>query len=435
MNRYLLPGIFVFLALLTSPLASFDFMWGGEVNLNGEAPELQGTVLAATTTDSLNLWFDGSWNDLIKLRVDASGVFEADFRYGVAIDTQELGYFGNETVFYPSLKEFNLFGEYDRFYYRAGRQVLRDPGMLVVSHPGDGLLFGSRLGPTSLDVQAVYTGYVHENASNLSLSVNDLSGDHEGSFTSPRMIEKLTWTYPGFYKQNLSLSFIAQQDLHQSGDMVEGSEEMHSQYLQLVLKGFLIPSLAYRLSAVGQAGTYGDADIRAGLGRMEITFLPPKSKSALGADVIYSTGDSWDRVDYYASGLVEDKSTLNQYVPISSVSGQGYVEVFELGNLTSLSVFYIHSRRDAFSAEIRGTTFLRTTSGPVSSTLVLNDGKEDSFIGQEGLLSLLFQPAADLRLGFRTGVLYMGEIITITEELDQYLPVLARLGVDLSLSF
>ena len=426
--------LIVLIIILVSPLAAFDYIWGGSLNLNGEAPEMQGTVFSLTTADSMNLWLNGSWNDLVNIKADASLVYEADFQYGVALNTLELGYFGKSTVLYPTVRELNIFGRMDNYYYRAGRQILQDPGMLVVSHSVDGIMLGMGLNGSSLDLQAGYTGLVNENASNLNLSVNDLAGSHPGSFTAPRMIEKLTWALPGFYQQNLTLSLLAQQDLHQSGDMLDGTEKMDSQYLEAVFNGFLTSSLSYRLTAVGQSGSYGDTSILAGIGRVEATVYPGRT-SALGVDLIYSTGDSWDRVDYYASSSSLDMDSMRQYVPISAVSGQGYVEVFELGNITTLGVFWAFNPSENVTTELRGTTILRTTPGPVSSTLVLNDGNDDSFIGQEGLISFLYKPASDVTFGFRTGVLYLGEVITIQDDLEKYFPVLFRVGLDLSLSF
>ena len=419
--------------ILASPLTAFDYIWGGRLNLNAEAPDMQGTVFSATTADSVNFFLKGSWNELLNIQVDTSLIFEGDYRYGVDLDL-ELGYFGKSTILYPAIRELNLYGRLDDYYYRAGRQFLRDPGMLIVSHPVDGILIGSRIGSGSLDFQAGYTGLVNENASNLNLSVNDLAGSHTGDFTAPRLIEKVTWALPGFYQQNLTLSLLAQQDLHQSGDLLDDTEKMNSQYLEAVLKGFLLPALSYSLTAVGETGSYGDASIMAAVGRGEATFYPGRN-SALGVDIIYSTGDSWDRVDYYASGAAADFDEMKQYVPISSVSGQGYVEVFELGNITTLGVFGSFSPSPSLRTELRATTILRTTPGPVSSTLVLNDGNDDSFIGQEGLLSIIMKPASDLSIGFRTGVLYLGDTITINEELEKYFPVLFRVGLDLSLSF
>ena len=417
------------------PLFSYDYIWGGNLNLNGEAPEMQGTVFAASTTDSVNFWYKGKWSDQINLKLDTSLVFEQDYRYGVSFDTQELGYLENEYNIYPDIKEFNLCGSPGDYYYRAGRQIMADPGKLIVSHPIDGLMAGIQRQGTSLDIQAGYTGLVYQNASNLSLSINDFAGDHTGDLAAPRLLEKLTWSLPGLFQQELSFSLIAQQDLHKSGDLVENSEKMDSQYMELVMRGYLLPTLAYSVTGVGEIGSYGDTSLTAGAGRFELTLLPLNGKSILGLDIIYSTGDSWDRVDYYASGIDEDVDKLNQFTPISSVSGQGYVEVFELGNLTALGVFASISPSDSFSAELRGTTFLRTTPGPVASTLVLNDGNDDSFIGQEGLLSLLFSPASDVNIALRTGVLYKGDIITIAEDLEKYFPVLMRAGLDFSLSF
>lgn len=423
------------LLLPAVPAASFDYSWGGRVTLNGEAPELQGTVLAVSTTDSLGLWFKGRWNDLFHLQADAALVYEADFRYGVAFDSQELGYFGREDSFYPALREFYLYGRFDRFYYQAGRQLLEDAAGLVVSHPGDGLLLGARLGGGAWELQGVYTGFVQKRASTLGLTVNDLSGDHPGSFGAPRLLGKLSWSHPGLLQQSLTLNLIAQRDLHSKSEQLAGSELLHSQYLEAVLQGFLLPSLSYRLSAAGQTGSYGDASLAAGVARLETTFRSARGGSALGIDLLSSSGDSWKRGDYYGSSPEDLPDTLHQYQPISSVSGRGYVHVFELGNITSLGAFWALNPQGAFSTELRATTFLRTAAGPVSSSLVLNDGEKDRFLGQEGVLSFLLRPASDLSFGFKAGVLYRGDVLTVAEDLEKYLPVLARAGLDVSLSF
>jgi len=421
-------------AVAASPLAAYDHIFGARLDLNAEAPEMQGTVFAVTTTDSFSLWYEGSWNDMFNIEADAAVVYEADYRLGIAFDTLDIGYLGSEAVWYPDVRALNVFGQAGRFYYRAGRQTFQDPGLLVISNPSDGILFGAQLAGMTLDFQGGYTGLVNYNATSVTMTVNDLVSDTWGS---PRLLEKVSWSWPGILRQmSLSASLIAQQELRDTADMLEGSEKLNSQYLEVMADGFLLAPLAYRLTAVGQTGSYGDdISLLAGIGRMELTFLPRRSNAAMGIDLIYSTGDSWDRGDYYASSIAEGKDKLNQYMPISTVSSLGFVEVFELGNITTLGAFFSINPSDKFSAELRGTTFLRTSAGPVSSSLVIDDGNDEMFIGQEGLLSFFFRPVSDVGFSIKTGVLYRGDIVTIPEELEPYFPVLMRVGFDLSLSF
>jgi len=188
---------------------------------------------------------------------------------------------------------------------------------------------------------------------------------------------------------------------------------------------------------VGLYGAYGDTTVLGALGRAGFSWFT-KPNSRLGLEVTASTGDDWSGRSEYVLGSTGE-STLNQYLPASIVSSQGYVVEFEVGNLASLGLFYASRPRESYSWELRTTTFLRPVDGPVSSGLVSQTSPDGAFLGQEALMSFFWRPRSDFGWDLKFGVLYAGAPIELDSELEEYyfdtVPVLFRLGFDWSWSF
>jgi hypothetical protein len=231
--------------------------------------------------------------------------------------------------------------------------------------------------------------------------------------------------------------FAAEQELTRTQDLATNTERFNTQYLELMVHGFLGPSILYDLAVVGQTGQYGGLNQLSGIGRLGVSWLPKGSRSSLGIDLLASTGDTWERNSYFLADVDPSLTQLNQYLPISTTSTQGFVEEFEIGNLATLAVFFgSKNKRGSFAWELRATTILRTSIGPVSSTLVLEPTSGTGyFLGQEGVLSFLWRPHNDFGAALRLGVLYPGEAIEIDSYIAPYFPVLYRLGFDMSFSF
>ncbi|MCK5735007.1 MAG: hypothetical protein KAH21_00960, partial [Spirochaetaceae bacterium] len=338
----------------------------------------------------------------------------------------EFSYHGFYYSLYPNLDKLNFYGNAGMFGYKAGRQLTGDPAGLIVDAPFDGIDFSVDIGEHVFTAGAGYTGLVFRESAEFFMTEIDVKRD--SVLSTPRMMEYLLWEMPAAASWlNLSAYFLSVQDLTSTEEQSSYSNSrFNTSYLELYARGFLGESFLYDLSLVGQYGTYksaSEATVLAGIGRLGLSWIGDHSR--LGMDLIGSSGDDWGREGYLLGPTTETE--LSQYLPLSIVSTQGFVVEFELGNLTSLGLFYAQRPSETFSWEMRTTTFLRTALGPVSTGLVSEVGN-GHFMGQEGLVSFFWRPKSDFGWDFKVGVLYPGEAIVIDSEIDSYFPVLYRLG-------
>ncbi|MDA3809479.1 MAG: hypothetical protein PF518_04015 [Spirochaetaceae bacterium] len=422
--------------ILIQNLQAYDHMWGARLDIGVQGLELRGTHFIASTNDSMNFSYKGTWNPSINIETDFNLLFNGNFLIGITdLSTLEFGYLGFSYNLFPELNLLNLNGNIGSFSYKAGRQLINDPGSLIVRYNADALKVSYQTGINNFSVGVGFTGLVFNTASKFDMTKTDLIW---GDFIAPpRLFQYAQWSTSGLSSaMDISAMFLAQEDLTPIDRLATGASLFHSQYLEIMFKGFLGSPFLYYLTFVGQTGQYGNASILAGIGQLSLFYLPRNGRSRIGFDIHAATGDGWDRGNYFLGNVGPGVDSLNQYLPMSKVSTQGYVEKFELGNLISLAALYsIKSKSERFSAEFSTTTFLRVKDGPVSSTLVIDSGSSDMFLGQEGLVNLSFRPLQDFGYSFKLGVLYLGDPIEIDSNLEEYLPILFRLGLDFSISF
>ena len=412
---------------LPSLLFAYEHIGGARLDLNLEGPDLYGTIAEAKTEDRFSLWYEGRVNDLINISAEGGVVYEA--YAGVAVDlNQKPSYLGVEGEFYPDIRALNIFGYTGIFDYRLGRQHYSDASGMIISQPIDALDAGIRLGPGVLNASVGYSGLVHKKASDIAMTKSDFDG-------SSRLIEGLSYTYPELLGSfmNLTAGVTAQQDLIKDTDIAVGSEKMDSLYLQLGMDGFLLPFIMYDSSFIYQVGTYGDARSNGYLTDFQLFLVPGGSNFYLSLKALMTSGESWEnRSDYYGQNATGDQ---NQFMPISTAGSQGYVLELDLGNITAFELLISLSKSKKFAFELSTTTLMRTVDGPVSSTMIIDNGVSDLFIGQEGLMAFKFRPVSDFGASIKLGALYPGESVTLNEYLEPYLPVLPKIGFDLSFSF
>ncbi len=430
MKKIIILLFFAF--ILTLSLSAYEHVWGTRLDLNVSAPDINGTTATLSSLDSFTLWYEGSFSPALKLRLD--GALGFNFATTFAVDVhKDLQYVNTAGDLYPDIKTVQVFGSYGIFDYRLGRHLYTDPSRMIFSQALDGLDLGIRLGPGTLRVEAGYTGLIHFLASSQSMTKNDVTDRSDTFFGSPRLIETLSYKYPELWQEHLSLvaSFTAQQDLQ--NDLVAGTEKLHTYYLHLGVNGFLIPSLGYEANAVYQRGFYGENSATGFLGSAKFLWFTGWGNSFVTLKGVFSSGDKWkDRQDYFGAGVTGE---TNQFTPITSCGSVGYVENFSLGNISAGELLINLSKTRRFAAQISTTSILRNVNGPVSSSLVINNGKDSAFLGQEVLLNILGRPSQNFGIGFKAGVLAYGEAITINTLLEDYLPVLFKAGIDLSFSF
>lgn len=435
-NKSLLLTFCLILFFQIQTIQAYDYMFGSRIDLNAEGLELRASHFTASTSDTVNFWYRGSWNPDYKIEFDFNLLFDGDFQFGIVdISTLDLGFLGFDYHLYPELNLLNFTGNLGEFQYKVGRQLIKDPGALIVGYNADAIDLSIKKNIHQFTLGVGYTGVVFNDASQFIMTNTDLSWNE--ILAPPRLFQYGEWSTSGLFRAlDISAMVFLQEDLTPEDKLSSGEARFHSQYLELMIRGFLGSSFLYDLALVGQSGQYGDVSTLAGVGKLGIAFLPGNNRSRIGIEVTAATGDDWGRSHYYLGDIEAEKEQLNQYIPVSSVSTQGYVEKFELGNLMTLGAFYSQkSRSDKFSFELRTTSFIRVKDGPVSSTLVIDTGSSDPFLGQEGLIKLFFRPLSDFGMSTQLGVLYVGDPIEIDDNIEEYLPVLFRLGLDFSFSF
>ncbi len=428
---FLFAFAFIFASTL---LGAYEHTGGGVLNLNARGPEINGTSLTATSTDSFYLWYEGAFMPEVKLRIEGG----LGFNYAVTfvVDLyKKLKYMNTSFDFYPDIKTVQIFGSWNILDYRAGRHVYTDPSGMLFSQALDGIDIGAKLGPGTLRLETGYTGLVHYLAASQSMTKNDITDRDDSPFVSPRLIESLSYRWPELWKEyiNLTGSFIAQQDLLEKDKLAQGTEKLNTFYLHLGLDGFLLPSLGYDAHAIYQMGNYGDNFASGFLASTRFFYFTGWGNTYISLKGIFSSGDKWeDRQDYYGSGISND---TKQFIPITSCGAVGYVEKFNLGNISAAELLISLSKNRKFAAQISGTSIFRSQKGPVSSSLVGDTEKDGSFLGQEVLLDIMGRPSQNLGIGFKAGVLFYGDAVSINELLEDYLPVLFKAGIDLSFSY
>jgi len=425
--------IVLFLLFPIFTLSAYEQIWGLRLDLNLELPVVVESTFGGSTEDSAGFWYRGRWSPAANMEVDGGVGFDGVALMGIT-NQLDFSFHGFYYTIYPELDKLNFYGNTGIFGYKAGRQLSGDPAGLIFDAPMDGIDFSVDIGKHVFTAGAGYTGLSFKYSSEYFMTMADVKRD--SVLSSPRILEYLSWDVPAAASWlNTSVYFMAVQDLTSTDDQTAyGSERFNAMYLELYARGFLGQHFIYDLSLVGQHGIYGgDTTVLAGLGRLGFSWLPGEH-TRLGVDATASTGDTWSsRSDYLLTTTSESK--LSQYLPLSIVSTQGFVVEFELGNMTSLGLFYNQRPSETFSWEFRTTTFLRNAIGPVSTRFIPGSSTEGHFLGQEGLLSFFWRPKSDFGWDFKLGVLYPGDPIVLNSEVEAYFPVLYKLGFDFSWSF
>ncbi len=435
MKKSQLTFLFILFILLipSFALSAYDQIWGMNLDLNLELPEIASSAFGGSTENAAGAWYRGRWSPAANIEIDGGVAFDGVALVGVTNESK-FSYHGFYYLVYPELDNLNFYGNSGMFGYKAGRQYTGDPAELIFVGPIDGVDFSVDIGEHVFTAGAGYTGLAFKHSAEYFMTMADVKRD--SALSSPKIMEYLIWDVPAAASWlNTSVYFLAMQDLTSSEDQsAYGSNRFNAMYLELYARGFLGKNFLYDLSLVGQHGKYGDnTTVLAGIGRLGFSWLTG-SHSRLGVDLIGSTGDNWGSRSSYLLGSTS-KNKLSQYLPLSIVSTQGFVVEFELGNLTSLGAFFAQRPSDTFSWELRTTTFMRSAIGPVSTGLVPSSSTAGHFLGQEGLVSFFWRPKSDFGWDFKLGVMYPGDPITLDTEVAAYFPVLYRLGFDWSWSF
>jgi len=435
--------LIILLIILIFPmvqLGAYEDDWGVRLDLNLDFPEVWGSVFGITTDDTLKFDYRGRWSDAAKIEFNGGLGFDGTFMLGVDTDFS-FSYNGLHYKLYPILDKMNFYGNTGMFGYSGGRQLISDPAGLILRVPFDAVSGSIDIGKHIFRAGAGYTGLQFGQSTEYFLTRTDASRSYSSAFTLavPRLMEFASWEMPALTSwMNISAFFLALQDLTSPEDQADSeSSRFNAMYLELKVNGLLGSNFMYSAAGIGQFGKYGSLPVAAAAGRLGLSWLPG-TRTQLGVDVISTTGDTWNNREEYLLGKTGSSAEkLNQYIPVSTVSTQGYVVEFEIGNLTSVSAFFNNRPGKNFSWEIRATTFIRNSTGPVASLYVNDKTVDNAFLGEEGLLTFNWRPKSDFGWSWKMGVMYPGEAINLNlmEEIEKFFPVLYRMGFDFSWSF
>jgi len=310
-------------------------------------------------SERLDGWF--------KVPMDANGsLFEGSGHLGILMDVDSRqGVSGIPTGDIDLLRVAFLFPQLTpdmkTMNFEFGRLRIQDPTGLILDHAADGLMLGFNYPDLSISFRAGYTGFLLRNANDqtidISLSHTDeaIAADKTRVFGTQRFLILAQIDFPDIFKQDLNVSFLAQQDMNpDSKFLAEGTTvqdptrggALDNQYLTVQLGGPIVETLFYNvwftygfgrtLSWINATGSYQYKPISAFLTGFNMDFyLPSALKSAFKARFILASGDP----DYSSSieGNTNDLGT--QFNPVT-ITTLGTVFSPALSNLIVAQLGY-----------------------------------------------------------------------------------------------
>ncbi len=418
MNRFfLLLLIFLFIVVLQS----FSVDFGGIID---NATSISGSEdYSFFQKDKLSLWFDAELGKALTFYIQGSYTYSIDRPYFFDLDSLSLAGKFPSVIGSTSLLNFNV-----------GRFVFSDFSKVVLDHNADGLLLGLNYPFANISVSAGYTGLLFKQSSSIVISKADSSDtSREDVFLAPpRLIEAAQILFPElFLRQDLTLSFLAQQDLRSEDEIVtEGEEDpilakggkLNTQYMGLGLSGPIASSFyydTYFYLGTGKVLSYlEDSDSGTGYsyqykpvlsylfgGGLRI-YVEEALFSKIELKFLFSSGDT----DYSKFIDENTEGSANNFVPISRPD-LALIFSPQLGNVFLTELSYSlkplsgkgYSALDNLQTILKAIAFFRPTSGPISEGGIDSDS-EALYLGTEidGIIN--FRPFSDLGIALSVGL-------------------------------
>ena len=238
---------------------------------------------------------------------------------------------------------------------------------------------------------------VQRPVSTIAMSKTDVSKQTDESVVwgSPRLVEMIEVKVPElFFRQDLMVTAIAQQDLRRAENLVTDGGKLSSQYFGAGLSGPLFSSLFYSTYFYLGTGSYQQAAILSFLagGRLRL-YLTEALFSRIELRGLFSSGDATHTEFYEGSS-----SEISRMFVTISPPFFGLVFSPKLGNIWLVSLNYSlkpfswsKSRvLQNLQSSVKGTTFFRSTVGAISEAGIDPDSS-----------SLYLGTAVEGRIGFR----------------------------------
>ncbi len=347
--------------------------------------------------------------------------------------------FKDSRAFLLELDQLKLQGKYSlddgglgNLSFKAGRFSFSDFSTKVFSHTGDGIFIDWALPAVSFSMFTAYTGLIQGPAATIIMSHSDLSAQAVdpvpvwGPFASPRLVEGLRITFPALFAgQTLILSGLFQQDLHTDAQIVSGGNRLNTYYAGAGLMGPIpiLPSFFYSAYGFWNGGSYGDNQILAYIAGGGLNYLIPAFLSSrVSVEGHYSSGDA----DY--SGFYEGNTSgfSTMYTPVTPIAA-GVIFTAQQSNLFYFSALYSMKPVKSTMIMLKGTTFFRSTAGPVSTGNTSADST-GLYLGTEANLNVMMRLLSDLGMSAGGNVFFPSSVM-----LDQSIQFKVTASVSLSL--
>jgi hypothetical protein len=393
------------------------------LNLDTSVQDQKTTTTNVTFKEIAGLWAKtdlGTWGSF-----KANGTVNYENQSASGAYT---GLWANLELFKLTLGAANPQKSLSGFAIGLGRDVMADPTGLVFSNSADGLTLDFGFNNVAADFKFGYTGLVSRLSSNVLMSAADqatISGDDY--LGPPRFVSMADFLVPDLGGQSLTLSFLVQQDMNKSRNLVsEGTVDyepgvggfLDTQYATVQLAGPIYGNLFH-----SSFFTYG-------MGR-ELDYLKDSS-SATGYSYSYSPLSSWlagTKLSYYLPSFFSSVFSFRTLVASggndASLSASGKtssvatafvpVTTTTLGavfspRLSDLAFFELGMSAKPLSAQefqgiLKAMTFFRTSTG-LSALPGVTGSK--SYLGTEVDLSAIYRIFSDLGVSLTTGVFLPG---------------------------
>jgi hypothetical protein len=287
------------------------------------------------------------------------------------------------------------------FRLRAGRLAYADPLNFVVSGLLDGaqLFYSTEVGTFNAGV--MYSGLLYKKTTQITMNFGDYISYYstldygnfaDTYFASRRMLMTIGWEHPALMELvRLRSSFTGQFDVNARGP----DTAYHSQYLT-VKAG--IPLQQVSLELGGALETMQDME-QEGVHKVGVALAGEFGVSWTPPTVFQSQLSFTGR---FGSGRTETGSVA-AFVPVTTME-QGYVLKAKLSGLSALNLDYTARFRQALSASLDLTYFLRHDLGTYMGYPASVADEKSYLLGGELFGRVIWSPVSDLRLNAGGGV-------------------------------
>jgi len=308
----------------------------------------------------------------------------------------------------------------------AGRSAFSDFTGHVMAHTLDGMRFQVALPFMVLNAGIGFSGLMLKPVSTVIMTNTDSAEQTmpEVFFAAPRLIETVGVVFPQlFARQDLTISFLAQQDLRPGAKLIpEGTTEaspaglyggrLDTYYAGVGLGGPIVPALYYDAFFYFETGTtlsYGDFSqsgssswkyqpIVAFLGGLGVRyFFEGRLSSRAEIRGVFSSGDPDNST--FLEGNTAGYSMM--FVPISQEE-LSLVFAPRLGNLLLLEASYSLKPHESLQTLLKALVFIRPGAGAISEG-GLAAAAGAAYLGAEIDVVLNFRPFSDLGLSLSVG--------------------------------